>query len=598
MGSISMKPRLEKKRAEGLWFIAVLFLGLSVLLAAPTWGASGLSLNLYTLQEGHKFPADQPIPIIGVMKNETKWPLNVDLGFGQSEIERYLIARGPQGKRHTPPFQETQAPDMPPPSRWGQWETVPAEVLPTGWQRSVMVADLRELFPVMKRLSGWYTIEAELPVSRYGWTVREGGSERLLGVLDNKAWHGTLKSKKLRIFVAPARGGRMKIRVEDLSTPEQTARNNVEVRVFKRSDVLQKESLADAWKTLDPITRGNTGQGGWVTLPAGGACLAEPEPEDGYVAIAEYKGEYKEAYFENGAAGWQAECGGLLTRYILFGEPPHQFSIFGLNSVWVRNKARIESGDVGAHGSSPGPWLVPEFEVSIAENAWIADGSAIKADTVEIRSSASVYEVFCNQSGTDIRGTVRLDDGVHSPLETPVWEGVEAIFYSETFSAKKQDPAVTVSSSEEMKLSPGSYTDVTLSSNSTLRLLKGGTYDFLNLTMGSDSRLVCEGETTIRIAERLYPGTKSYIGPEAGLGLRADQVKIFINGENGKKGGLNDKPKAAHIGEGTTVKAIIYAKNGTLLIEEGCVLKGIFIAKDVIVGMKTVVNYPKDAVFH
>ncbi len=118
----------------------------------------------------------------------------------------------------------------------------------------------------MKRLSGWYTIEAELPFSRYGWTVEEAGSGRLLGIMDNKASHGTLKSKKLRIFVAPARGGRMKIRVEDLSTPELTARSNVEIKVFRKSEVLEKESLADAWTSLSPITSGNTGLGGWVTL--------------------------------------------------------------------------------------------------------------------------------------------------------------------------------------------------------------------------------------------------------------------------------------------------------------------------------------------
>jgi hypothetical protein len=338
-------------------------------------------------------------------------------------------------------------------------------------------------------------------------------------------------------------------------------------------------------------------------LPAGGACLSEPATDDAYVAVAHYKDEYKEVYFENGAAGWDSQCGGLLTRYILFGEPPHRFSVFGLNSVWVRNKARIESGDVGAQGSSDGPWLVPEFEVSLAENAWIADYWAIKADTVEIRSSASVYEVFFNLAGSEIKGTVRSDEGVHNGLAFPVWEGVEGIFDNETFSAKKQDPAVTVNSSQEVTLPSSSspdlyvYGDVTLSSNATL-ILTGGEYDFMNLTMGSDSRLVCEGETTIRIAGRLYPGTKSYIGPEADSRVKLERIRIFVNGENGKKGRLNDNPKAAEIGEGTTVKAIIYAKNGTLLIEEGCVLKGIFIAKDVIVGMKTVVNYPKDAVFH
>ncbi len=109
--------------------------------------------------------------------------------------------------------------------------------------------------------------------------------------------------------------------------------------------------------------------------------------------------------------------------------------------------------------------------------------------------------------------------------------------------------------------------------------------------MGSDSRCSLQCATIIRIEDRLYPGTKASIGPTAGSGVSADQIKVFVNGENGKKGGLNDKPKAAHIGEGNTVKANIFAKNGTLLIEEGCFLEGSFIARDVSVGQKSIVNF-------
>jgi hypothetical protein len=587
---MSMKPSFHKKRGGGLWIIAITFLGLSLVWADPGWGASGLSLNLYTLQESHKFSASQPIPIIGVIKNETKWPLNMDLGFSQMEIERYLIARDPQGVRHTPPFQEIQASDMPPPSKWGKYDTVPAEVLPPGWQRSVDIDDLRELFPVMERLSGWYTIEAELPLSRYGWTVKEEASDRLLGVLDNKAWHGTIKSKKLRIFVAPARGGRMKIRVEDLSTPELTARSNVEIKVFKKSEVLGKDNLADAWASLEPTTRGNTGQGGWVTLPAGGSCLPEPAQDDAYVAIAKYKGEYKEAYLEQGAAGWQTECGGLLTRYILFGEPPHQFSVFGLCSVWLRNKVRIESGDVGANTACAGPWLDPEFEVSVDVNAWTADGNQIKGDSVQIRSTASVYEVFYNDLNN--LGTIRFhdEDITYTPLTVPIWNEVEDLFPKDNEFKASNDSKDKVIVETSLNLSPGAYNDVILGSNTTL-ILSGGQYDFMNLELGSDSVIVCQDPTIIRIKERLYPGTKSYLGPQAGSTITAGDIKIYVNGTNGKKGGLNDKPKAAQIGEGNTIKANIYAKNGTLLIEEGCNLEGSFIAKDVSVGQKSVVNF-------
>jgi hypothetical protein len=271
--------------------------------------------------------------------------------------------------------------------------------------------------------------------------------------------------------------------------------------------------------------------------------------------------------------------------YIFFGQPPHKFSVFGLNSVWIRNKARIESGDAGAQTTSPGPWLVPYFELSVAENAWVADGYEIKADSVQIRSTASVYEVYCNnlESG----GTVRLENGVHTPLGLPVWGGPA---FETTFLSNKNKPSVTIPSSGTRTLAPGVYSNVSIGSFGTLTLTEG-TYDFLNLTLGSSSKLLCHGLTKIRIAERLYPGTKAYLGPSADSSLKAKDVVIYVKGANGKSATLGDSPKAAQIGEGSTFKANIYAKNGTLLIQEGCVLEGSFIAKDVEVGMKTVINF-------
>ena len=110
----------------------------------------------------------------------------------------------------------------------------------------------------------------------------------------------------------------------------------------------------------------------------------------------------------------------------------------------------------------------------------------------------------------------------------------------------------------------------------------------MNLDIGSDSSLICETPCEIRIKNRLYPGTKAYIGPEA-RGFARDVV-IYVAGENGKNGDLNENPKAADIGQGSIVNANIYAPNGTLSIQEGCTIKGAFVAKDVVVGQKTTVD--------
>jgi hypothetical protein len=586
-----MKRFLGNKKTKGLWFITILLFWASLLSPklAAAGGPSGLSLNLYVKKDAFGNPVlrytlgdeQDKIPLIIVIKNESKWPINTDLGFSQVECDQYLTLTDSKGKKFTALIEEKLAPEMPPPLFWKQWETVPAEVLEVGWERTVLIDDLRKIFPTLEKRAGWITVQSEIPFSRYGWTIKTG--QGLMGVMDNKAFHGTVKSKKLRFFVAPARGAQLRIRVEDLSTPDNPFRSHVPVKIFRRSDLPQEYNLEAVWKNFDPVLEGKSNPQGWASIP----CLSEPANGDSYVAIGNYKDEYKEVYFEPGGDGWKSDCGGLLERYILFQKPPQQFSVFGLCSVWLRNKVRIESGDIGANIACAGPWLVPEFEVSVAENVYIADAWQIKGDSVQIRSTASVYEVFYNE--LDNRGTIRFHDNdiTYTPLPLPIWSEVEDLFpKGNAFKASKDN--VIVDSS--LHLPPGEYNDVILGSNKTL-ILTGGEYDFMNLELGSESILVCENPTTIRIKERIYPGTKAFLGPQATSTVTARDITIFVNGTNGKKGGLNDKPKAAHIGEGNTVKANIYAKNGTLLIEEGCILEGSFIAKDVSIGQKSVINF-------
>jgi hypothetical protein len=113
----------------------------------------------------------------------------------------------------------------------------------------------------------------------------------------------------------------------------------------------------------------------------------------------------------------------------------------------------------------------------------------------------------------------------------------------------------------------------------------------MNLQLGSGSAVVCLQPTTLRIRERLTPGTKAYLGPSADSALGPKDVRVFINGLNGKKGGIDDKPHAAEIGEGNRIRANVFVRNGTLISGEGCALEGSFIAMDLVIGMKTVVRF-------
>ena len=311
---------------------------------------SGMSLKLLLLENriNYSMSDEAGIGMIGVIKNETGWSINTNVGIQEIELENYLIATDPCGEKHIA-VRDIKAPaDMPPSSTWGDLETVPAEVIQPGYERSVQIDDLRNLFPAMKKIPGEWKIQASITISRFLYTVNDQDGVR--GV-DDRAYHGTLKSNQLIIFVVPHDGGRLRVRVEDLSKSDTKAQAQVNVRVYRGSDIVGGNlTLADAWKKLEPLARGKTDQGGWVTLPdCLRTCLPRPDEGDNYTVIAEYKGKYKEAVFDFYAEGWAPNCGGHLKGYILFGVVPQEFSVFGLNSVWLRNNVRVVSGDVGAY---------------------------------------------------------------------------------------------------------------------------------------------------------------------------------------------------------------------------------------------------------
>jgi hypothetical protein len=80
------------------------------------------------------------------------------------------------------------------------------------------------------------------------------------------------------------------------------------------------------------------------------------------------------------------------------------------------------------------------------------------------------------------------------------------------------------------------------------------------------------------------------LGPSSDSSLSAKDVFVYVHGINGKNGELRSNPKAAVIGVRNTVKANIFAPNGTLWIREGSDVTGSFMGKDVIIGVKAEVK--------
>ncbi len=567
-----MNRHIDNKTVRSLG-LAIFFLMLAgILLPGNGWSnQSGLELELYPTQESPKYYMNQAIGLIGVIKNNTQWPINTNKDFKQIELERFIIATDPLGVKHTA-NQELLASDMPPPSKWGEWETVYAEVLDTGWERSVAIDDLKILFPIMTTLPGEYQLQIVVPFSRFPYTVMtETG---LMGVLDNRVWDGNVQSTTIRIMVLPQEGARLRIRVEDLSQPEFQPQEQVEVRIFLESSITSAGySLEEAWSNLAILAKGKTDQGGWVTLPKGATCLPRPPVDDAYVAIAQYSGEYKDAVIAWGDDGWLAECSGQFERYIFFGEVLKEYSLFALNSIWLRNNARIESGDVGAQLDCD-PCLVSDFDVALDGGAWLADSTTIEGNRVHVESPNAAWDVKCNY----IDNPAGVRNEITTPLATPVWDPLPE--FKTTVGRLKKD--FSLDSQGDATLPVGSYRNVSIGSHAILRLLSG-TYQIKDLTLSSHAKIICEGPVEILIDGTLESSSAkaSYIGPSSGASISPKDVVLYVAGS----------PDAVLLGQGTIIRANIYAKNGLFSTGEGATLDGSVIARDISLGQKSVVTY-------
>ena len=116
---------------------------------------------------------------------------------------------------------------------WGK-----AESIPNGWQRSVLIEDMRNHIAEMNTVAGWYTIQAQQPFVRYA-SLREDPSLGDLGDLgDLNNWKGTLTSNVVQIYVAPAAGAQLDAQVNKLEDDVETPLAQIAVRVFAGDSTL------------------------------------------------------------------------------------------------------------------------------------------------------------------------------------------------------------------------------------------------------------------------------------------------------------------------------------------------------------------------
>lgn|GEM_PF-710084 len=250
------------------------------------------------------------------------------------------------------------------------------------------------------------------------------------------------------------------------------------------------------------------------------------------------------------------------------------FSIYAANSIYLKNNSQVFSGNIGVLDVSTGPWLAQNSELTVGTNAYVHDGVSIYGDKIFIKSNGSAYDVYYNY--LDGNGTVRGDH--YTPLSLPL-----DIPLPQFPTPNPGTEDITLATKETLTLAPGSYGEIKIKSQATL-ILTGGTYHLQNLEVGTKAKVLFQAPTEVIINNRLEPGSNAAIGPEEGSGINARDIVFYVNGINGNTRNLDASPKAAIIGTKSTVKANIYAPNGTIWLKNHVDAEGAFIGKDVLVG--------------
>lgn len=270
-----------------------------------------------------------------------------------------------------------------------------------------------------------------------------------------------------------------------------------------------------------------------------------------------------------------------------------RFVVLGREQAWLREGSQVSTGDVGAASAMAAPRGRRDrdddgerdntVEVRLGENVkMLQAGSRVVGDTVWMRNRSQVFDVLYNEL-ENRRGTI-LGAQTH-PVTLP-YVGLPAAL---TVDAGTQ--SVTVARNATLTLAPGRYGRVQVREKGTL-ILTGGRYDFVSLDVDQSATVLFRSATDLRIKTELDTDNKSkLIVDQSVVGLSAANVLITVlGGDNDCRhdGHGSDGDDAgqtvAHIGEGNTITANIYAPNGTLWIRAKTVATGAFIGARVRVG--------------
>ncbi|HEY5838344.1 MAG TPA: Ig-like domain-containing protein [Pyrinomonadaceae bacterium] len=274
-----------------------------------------------------------------------------------------------------------------------------------------------------------------------------------------------------------------------------------------------------------------------------------------------------------------------------------RFVAFSREMTWLLNGTKVFTGDVGANTSlsvGPSPYDDDEDrdrrrEVRIGEEVkMLQSSSKVVGDTIWLRHNSQVFGVHYNEL-INKHGTVL---GLsQQPLPLPLLTMPELPL----IIPGTQD--IEVKKNKTHTIAPGRYRKITVQHGGTL-ILTGGIYHLSTLDVRTSAKVVFRGTSEVRIKNEMDTDARSYIGPDSSVsGLDASDIIFYVAGGDDKGRRHEDdlepgyreeevSPTVVQIGVENTIKANIYAPNGTVWIKKGGKATGAFIGKRARIGVR------------
>ena len=250
-------------------------------------------------------------------------------------------------------------------------------------------------------------------------------------------------------------------------------------------------------------------------------------------------------------------------------------ALFAANSIQLKDRAEVESGDIVVNDSATGKTLSPKHELEIGHGASTPSEFIVAADRIRIKGNGTVIggDIFFNELRAQNNPTFLGQQ--NTPLDLPVFAMLPAF---ESGTPGVQD--VTVPHRSSATLLPGDFGRVEVQDGATL-FLTGGIYNLRSLEVRNGASLLFEGPSEVRVEGKLKAGDRSTVGPAAGSGLEASDIVFFVAQSNSNPTG---QPKAVEIGHDADSAANYFAPNGTIELRDRAEAIGAFLALNLKVG--------------